>query len=568
MATQTTNLGLTLPIGTEQVSRQVINENMRKIDESVGAVPEGKNLQEEIEYIKDHLTDLIDDEAGIGDDDKVWSADKSATEITGLKSAIGTVPTGKTVEGQIEELQTGKADVIDVTLDTPASVMTFLDGADGMPMAVKIGIEPVQELYGMPYPYPAGATNNMIPDGTDINNGYVNNSYLKSDGTTASATDMYISEYFPVTVGETYTFSNKLGTAKLPSVCFYDENKTFISGVNANRVVSRTIEVPADAVYARCSQYKNSSYESMGNLYQFELGSVATTPMWYSNICHISGRTGAEISVANGDDPTAQGYNVDEYQITFPSEAGTVYGGTLEVYKDGTGKLNVDYGFYTITGDESFTDRITQQNRTYFTLSAMEASTGLTDDKVKCNIFKKNATTSQYSGNTELSITIGQENQNITINCPGLIDGVTDLASLIVWLKANPVTFTYPLATPVEYAMTAAEVNALLTSLKGVNNLWADTGDMLSVEYSADTKLYVDQQIAEKVSASQRLMELIVTANHEDTMTATKAYSSGDLLIVNGTLYKASASIANGATLTEGTNVTATTVAAEIAALA
>ena len=51
-------------------------------------------------------------------------------------------------------------------------------------------------------------------------------------------------------------------------------------------------------------------------------------------------------------------------------------------------------------------------------------------------------------------------------------------------------------------------------------------------------------------------------------MTATKAYSSGDLLIVNGTLYKASTSIANGATLTEGTNVTATTVAAEIAALA
>ena len=91
---------------------------------------------------------------------------------------------------------------------------------------------------------------------------------------------------------------------------------------------------------------------------------------------------------------------------------------------------------------------------------------------------------------------------------------------------------------------------------------------MNSIEYTADTKLYVDQQIEQKVSASQRLMELIVTANREDSMKATKAYSSGDLMIVNGTLYKASASIANGATLTVGTNVTETTVAAEIAALA
>ena len=63
-------------------------------------------------------------------------------------------------------------------------------------------------------------------------------------------------------------------------------------------------------------------------------------------------------------------------------------------------------------------------------------------------------------------------------------------------------------------------------------------------------------------------MELIVTANHEDEMKASKAYSAGDLLIVNGTLYKATTSIANGAALTVGTNVSATTVANELAALA
>lgn len=62
MATQTTNLGLTLPIGTEQVSRQVINDNMTAIDNAVGAVPSGQNLQLQVT--------------------------NNANEITGLKSAI------------------------------------------------------------------------------------------------------------------------------------------------------------------------------------------------------------------------------------------------------------------------------------------------------------------------------------------------------------------------------------------------------------------------------------------------------------------------------------------------
>lgn len=74
--------------------------------------------------------------------------------------------------------------------------------------------------------------------------------------------------------------------------------------------------------------------------------------------------------------------------------------------------------------------------------------------------------------------------------------------------------------------------------------------------------------IDEHLSASQTLMELIVTANREEAMKATKAYSTGNLIIVNGTLYRATTSIANGATLTAGTNVTATTIATELANLA
>lgn len=58
-----------------------------------------------------------------------------------------------------------------------------------------------------------------------------------------------------------------------------------------------------------------------------------------------------------------------------------------------------------------------------------------------------------------------------------------------------------------------------------------------------------------------------IIAPTESGYTAGRPYTSGDLFIVDNILYKAVASIAAGATITPGTNCTATTVAAEIKAL-
>lgn len=52
MASQTSNLGLILPVGTEYVSRQIINSNMSTIDGAIGALPSGKTLQGEINDIE------------------------------------------------------------------------------------------------------------------------------------------------------------------------------------------------------------------------------------------------------------------------------------------------------------------------------------------------------------------------------------------------------------------------------------------------------------------------------------------------------------------------------------
>lgn len=101
-----------------------------------------------------------------------------------------------------------------------------------------------------------------------------------------------------------------------------------------------------------------------------------------------------------------------------------------------------------------------------------------------------------------------------------------------------------------------------LVTTRGYNSfLFFAGGKSLNslVECRCDIQLYVDQQ----TKATRSLI-----AGIEMSMTASKAYSTGDLLIVGDTLYKAATAIASGATLTPGTNVNETTVAEQLILLA
>lgn len=51
-------------------------------------------------------------------------------------------------------------------------------------------------------------------------------------------------------------------------------------------------------------------------------------------------------------------------------------------------------------------------------------------------------------------------------------------------------------STPQTFQLTESEISGILTTLYGTNNIWADTGPV-SVDYPADTKLYIDGKLAE-----------------------------------------------------------------------
>ena len=129
------------------------------------------------------------------------------------------------------------------------------------------------------------ASRNMIPDGTDTSNGYVSGKYLKNTGSTTSASlsTTYISEYFPVVGGQTYTWgagSGKTSDWNTSAMCFYTADKTYISGVALGKKTN-VITAPANAAYARSTQ---SGAPASAVPLQFEEGDVETPYMPYHSV--------------------------------------------------------------------------------------------------------------------------------------------------------------------------------------------------------------------------------------------------------------------------------------------
>ena len=126
-------------------------------------------------------------------------------------------------------------------------------------------------------------------------------------------------------------------------------------------------------------------------------------------------------------------------------------------------------------------------------------------------------------------------------------------------LAANPVTVVYEVSTPTT-EQADPYVSPQICDPNGTEE-FVSTG---IVPVGHVTK-YPDNLRMKLDNLPWNFASLI--APTESGFKATRNYTTGALLIVNNTLYKATANIANGGTITVGTNVTATTLAEIIAAL-
>ena len=185
----------------------------------------------------------------------------------------------------------------------------------------------------------------------------------------------------------------------------------------------------------------------------------------------------------------------------------TVYGGELTINRDGTGSLVVDEGVVHLKD-------LTWEKRNYWCTNGTNFHTVGSDDlfvgwedggyeTAISDVFKKS-----YERDPSALLTADNnsfwwnvdENRNFYSYYViwGKAGSESTLSEFTTFLTQNDPVFCGKLYSPVTIPLTATQVKSLL----GVNNIYADTGNILSVDYSADTKRYVDNLFASLTNAT------------------------------------------------------------------
>ena len=198
-----------------------------------------------------------------------------------------------------------------------------------------------------------------------------------------------------------------------------------------------------------------------------------------------------EVNISHSGTDTS---NPETMTVNWQSSAGTVYGGTIDVV---SGKL-------IINKISKHLSELTWKKNTTFTCTFngdgfTERKTGITsynNPDLLCDTYPWY----NSSGNNSISNDIPYQIalSAVSTNSKYIVYVRDERYSTLEAWKASfedhDPLIVCPLQTPREIQLTPQEVECLA----GVNNIWADTGDV-TVTYPVDTKTYIDKKIQEAI---------------------------------------------------------------------
>ncbi len=380
-----------------------------------------------------------------------------------------------------------------------------------------VNINPVQDLHGQESPYPAGGGKNLLDPskisifGSDASHYNIHVEYhdgvFTFTGTASSTSEnaaFNFCEYADASLsGKSYVvqYFEKTGIGTVKNVYGFRTESERLCAIVLDLSKNQTVDFSIKVSVAETLQ---SSYAP------------------YENICPISGWTGMQLN-ANGT----------VIPISWQTEAGTVYGGTLDVT---TGKLTVTMAMRSLNGTENWASATanghTRQRVNSVLIGIKQITGGGQTPNLISDIYPTKTPNATYAGTVGIT---NQQNSADLYIMDNRYDYVGSASDYKTWLSTNNLKVVYELAEPVTYQLTPTEVATLL----GDNTIWADTGDT-TAEYRADTKLYIER----------------LTAPDSADMIADANITSGQYFMVGNSLYKATANIANGSAIVVGTNCT------------
>ena len=327
---------------------------------------------------------------------------------------------------------------------------------------IEIAFEPIQDLHGYDYPYPPGGGKNKISV-----------SSISLGGSEPRTKRLQID---PIPAG-TYKLSFVKGGTSTGSygIQFFSEvtGGSLVGNVGSNPA-TLTLTDTALSVYVYFSQteYDNNKTLNLTQL-QVEEGSTATPFSPYSNICPISGWTQAEIYEAPAYDPDA----TPAQSIEFPTPPGTVYGGKLTVYEDGSGELSVNHAFielnHTSWSDPGASENIVTTG-SVLTGRYKSADSG-TEARIIYGLANCFETLSNGALNNNQVRTNGAATDKLQIVDYKTLFNVISYAEFLVKAEETPIQVVYRIAVPLTYPLTTAETGGIIEALEGNHVIWSNS---------------------------------------------------------------------------------------------
>ena len=449
------------------------------------------------------------DAEAVDEPTKKIKAQNLAASVKALAGLVG--------EAEFTEQLVDKADVI---VDTASgAIASFPDGAAAPAKDVTIGIEPVQAGSGDPSP------ENVRPI-----SGW-------TGAKVANISDSEKQPYFAGLLNGTYGFVD-LGTLDWE----YDGDEIFRNFLRSAKFkglgICSKYQVIQVASWSQIGDKQMSVTNSQDNpILRIHDSSMGTDAAFFKAamsgvylIYELATPATPTITPAQYNQLLAS-FNLGGWltPISWQSEAGTVYGGTLDVT---TGLLTVTMAEVDL-GTLDWSLNVQSTSRYNATVSGIKyvavwSAIGICENYP---IILRSPETNGVAG-------IGWGQIFICDN------RYSDAAAFKAAMSG--VQLVYELATPQTYQLTPVEIEMLL----GDNNVWADTGDS-TVTYRADTKLYIQK----------------INAPTDDDMIADAQIASGMYFIVGGNLYRSTTTIPAGDTINPGTNCILTNLADALNAL-
>ena len=427
-----------------------------------------------------------------------------------------------------------------IITDTVTGVIAnFPDGADDIPVAdLVVNIEPKQSGSGDPSP----SNIRPITGWTGANVTRTGKNLLSVQPTLQTNQAQLIADLGRNTTGQTFTitfdFDNAdYQTASAALIDFKEEDGTHHYLTPYNFYNEHNTNIP-NAVKPVSGRYSYTGSYAFRYVYSYFMSS--SYGYWTGTINNAQLEFGSSATAYEA--PQVQTVTVD-----WTTEAGTVYGGTLDVT---TGVLTVDRVREDLSTydwnkqSENDADRLRSRVTNYTSEVA-----GWDGDwhKTKSNCFVSESPFLSFATRSLYSFSnIRQDYYNFDMKVP--TGAFADAAAYKSWLanidgNGTHAVVVIQLAAPQTYQLTPQEVRTLL----GTNYIFSDCSS-IEVEYRADTEIYIEKD---------QLRQDNNLAYVESSSSASRAYAVDDFFVNrDGLLCKVTATVSSGGTLVEGTNYT------------